>query len=130
LFRGARRLLRRIAPSDGSELAHGRNSEGILSIQEAGQRRTLRYCARGLQPTFPGSTFGGADTSKALRCTLDSFAWTVAMNNSEELFTLAKKLEDAASAADAANIKVPLDALVEAANEMKQSFSGSWLGYH
>jgi predicted nucleotide-binding protein len=52
------------------------------------------------------------------------------MNSSEELFALVKKLEDAASAADAANIKGPLDALVEAADEMKQSFSGSWLGYH
>ena len=48
----------------------------------------------------------------------------------EELFELAKRLNDAAASNDAEEIAQPLDALDKAANEVKRSFSGSWLGYH
>lgn len=48
----------------------------------------------------------------------------------EELFDLAKRLESAAEAGQTSKISTPLDALVDAANEIKRSFSGSWLGYH
>jgi hypothetical protein len=48
----------------------------------------------------------------------------------EELFELAKKLDEAAGAIESENIARPLDALEKAANEVNRSFSGSWLGYH
>jgi predicted nucleotide-binding protein len=48
----------------------------------------------------------------------------------EELFKLARMLDDAANAGDADNIVEPLSALENAANQVKRSFSGSWLGYH
>ncbi len=48
----------------------------------------------------------------------------------EELFGLAKKLDEAASTIESNNIAQPMNALEEAANEVKRSFSGSWLGYH
>jgi hypothetical protein len=48
----------------------------------------------------------------------------------EELFKLARMLNDAANAGDADNIVEPLSALENAANQVKRSFSGSWLGYH
>lgn len=48
----------------------------------------------------------------------------------EELFGLANKLDEAASSGESDNITQPTGALEEAANEVKRSFSGSWLGYH
>jgi hypothetical protein len=48
----------------------------------------------------------------------------------EELFKVAGMLDDAANAGDADNIVQPLSALENAANQVKRSFSGSWLGYH
>jgi predicted nucleotide-binding protein len=48
----------------------------------------------------------------------------------EELFELAKRLNQAASVADSIGVTQPLEALENAANEVKRSFSGSWLGYH
>ncbi|WP_330084341.1 TIR domain-containing protein [Methylocystis iwaonis] len=52
------------------------------------------------------------------------------MNSSEELFEIAKILEEAAAASNVEDVSGPLHALSEAANEAKRSFSGSWLGYH
>jgi len=52
------------------------------------------------------------------------------MKSFEELFEMAKILEDAAEAGAAENISSPLNSLADAANEVKRSFSGSWLGYH
>jgi hypothetical protein len=48
----------------------------------------------------------------------------------EELFEVAKKLNDAAATEDAEKVTLPLDALDKAANQLKRSFFGSWLGYH
>lgn len=48
----------------------------------------------------------------------------------EELFETAKTLEAAAEAGVAENVSSPLTSLADAANEIKRSFSGSWLGYH
>jgi hypothetical protein len=48
----------------------------------------------------------------------------------EELFELAKRLSGAAASGDAEAITLPLEALNKSANEVKRSFSGSWLGYH
>jgi predicted nucleotide-binding protein len=48
----------------------------------------------------------------------------------EELFKFAGMLDDAANAGDADNIVQPLSALEDAANQVKRSFSGSWLGHH
>jgi predicted nucleotide-binding protein len=48
----------------------------------------------------------------------------------EELFEIAKKLNRAFSDAELADVTSPLDALEDAANQVKRSFSGSWLGYH
>ncbi len=48
----------------------------------------------------------------------------------EELFGLAKTLREAAVPVDADDIALPLDALENAVNQVKRSFSGSWLGYH
>ena len=48
----------------------------------------------------------------------------------EELFETAKTLEAAAEAGAAENASSPLTSLADAANEIKRSFSGSWLGYH
>ncbi len=47
----------------------------------------------------------------------------------EELFELAKRLAEAASAMESDDITQPLDALENAANEVARSFSGSWLGW-
>lgn len=52
------------------------------------------------------------------------------MQSYEELFDIAKKLNAVGAAADRANIREPLNALQKAADELKRSFSGSWLGYH
>jgi predicted nucleotide-binding protein len=52
------------------------------------------------------------------------------MKSFEELFEVAKTLEAAASTGSAAEVSTPLDALAKAAEEVKRSFSGSWLGYH
>jgi len=52
------------------------------------------------------------------------------MKSFEELFAIAKKLEAATAAGDAATISVPLKSLGDAAEQFGQSFSGSWLGYH
>ncbi|MEA2872159.1 MAG: hypothetical protein QOH67_2135 [Hyphomicrobiales bacterium] len=48
----------------------------------------------------------------------------------EELFEIARKLNEAGSAGDVNLIAKPLEVLDEAASEAKRSFSGSWLGYH
>ncbi len=48
----------------------------------------------------------------------------------EELFELATKLSNAALAIEKAEISKPLEALGGAAEKLKRSFSGSWLGYH
>jgi predicted nucleotide-binding protein len=48
----------------------------------------------------------------------------------DELFAVAKKLKDAVGAEGSDDICQPLSALEEAANQVKRSFSGSWLGYH
>ncbi len=48
----------------------------------------------------------------------------------EELFKFARMLDDAANAGDADNIVQPLSALENAANQVKRSSSGSWLGHH
>jgi hypothetical protein len=42
----------------------------------------------------------------------------------------AKRLSAAGAAADSESVATPVRALGDAANEMKRSFSGSWLGYH
>jgi predicted nucleotide-binding protein len=52
------------------------------------------------------------------------------MQTYEELFALAKRLNEAADAKQSGEISEPLQALEKAANEVKRSFSGSWLGYH
>lgn len=48
----------------------------------------------------------------------------------EELFDVARKLEAAAELEDREEISASLKALTNAANDVKKSFSGSWLGYH
>ena len=48
----------------------------------------------------------------------------------EELFGLAKKLDEAASTIESDNIAQSMNTLEEAVIEVKRSFSGSWLGYH
>lgn len=52
------------------------------------------------------------------------------MDTFEELFDLAKKLEAAAQSGDEREVSSPLAALQESAGKLKNSFSGSWLGYH
>jgi hypothetical protein len=48
----------------------------------------------------------------------------------EELFEIAKILETSAEAGAAADVSAPLANLARAADEVKLSSSGSWLGYH
>jgi len=48
----------------------------------------------------------------------------------EELFDIAKKLQAAAEVGEAKDISAPLKSLGDAAEQVKESFSGSWLGYH
>jgi hypothetical protein len=48
----------------------------------------------------------------------------------EELTNAAKRLSAAAAAATTESVAPPLRAVADAADEMKRSFSGSWLGYH
>ena len=48
----------------------------------------------------------------------------------EELDATAEKLRAAGARGDADNIAPPLRALGDAADQIKRSFSGSWLGYH
>lgn len=48
----------------------------------------------------------------------------------EELFGLAEKLENAASAVDGEEVSAPISALAEAAEKVGRSFSASWQGYH
>jgi predicted nucleotide-binding protein len=48
----------------------------------------------------------------------------------EELINAAKRLTAAGAAADTQSVAPPLRAVADAADEMKRSFSGSWLGYH
>jgi predicted nucleotide-binding protein len=48
----------------------------------------------------------------------------------EELFEIARELEAAAAFGSGTDVIEPMDALERAANEIKRSFSGSWLGYH
>ena len=52
------------------------------------------------------------------------------MQPHEELFAVAKRLNEAAGPEDLDEIAQPLAALEKAANQVKRSFSGSWLGYH
>ena len=52
------------------------------------------------------------------------------MKSFEELFEIAKTLEAAAATGSAVTVSSPLDKLAKAAEELKRSFSGSWLGYH
>jgi predicted nucleotide-binding protein len=52
------------------------------------------------------------------------------MQPNEELFEIAKKLDIIAAAGDGANVTQPLNALETAVNQIRRSFSGSWLGYH
>ena len=52
------------------------------------------------------------------------------MQSEEELFSLAAKLSDAIRPAGQDDVLRPLEALEKAANQIKRSFSGSWLGYH
>ena len=52
------------------------------------------------------------------------------MESFEELFEIAKKLRAAVAIGDAKGISAPLKSLGDAAEQIKQSFSGSWLGYH
>jgi predicted nucleotide-binding protein len=52
------------------------------------------------------------------------------VNSPEELFEIAKRLEETAAAYDVENVSAPLQALVDAADELERSFCGSWLGYH
>jgi predicted nucleotide-binding protein len=47
-----------------------------------------------------------------------------------ELFGLAKQCEAAAANANTDDIEQPLKALEDAADQVGQAFSGSWLGYH
>jgi predicted nucleotide-binding protein len=53
-----------------------------------------------------------------------------AMESYEELFSLAKRLSAAAAAGEADDIAGPLNAIDKAVDQVKRSFSGSWLGYH
>jgi predicted nucleotide-binding protein len=48
----------------------------------------------------------------------------------EDLFRLAEQLEAAAATANTEDIEQPLKALQDAAYQVGQAFSGSWLGYH
>lgn len=52
------------------------------------------------------------------------------MTPSDELFDLARKLESAYKAGELPEIIRLLDAIEAASNEVRRSFSGSWLGYH
>jgi predicted nucleotide-binding protein len=52
------------------------------------------------------------------------------MKSFEELFEIAKKLQAAVATGDAESISAPLKSLGDAAEQVRQSFSGSWLGYH
>lgn len=52
------------------------------------------------------------------------------METFEELFDLARKLEAAAQSGDESEVSSPVAALKESAGKVKNSFSGSWLGYH
>jgi predicted nucleotide-binding protein len=52
------------------------------------------------------------------------------MQADEELFGIATRLNNVAGAAILNNVVRPLEALEEAGNQIKRSFSGSWLGYH
>ncbi len=52
------------------------------------------------------------------------------MSNIEELFSLAKKLNEVASKSEIQDVSQPLDELEAAVSQVQKSFSGSWLGYH
>lgn len=52
------------------------------------------------------------------------------MESHEELFSLAKRLEAAATPSETEEFAKPLNALNEAARRVERAFSGSWLGYH
>ena len=52
------------------------------------------------------------------------------MKAHEELFDLARRLSDAASAGESDDVSKPLNALEVAAKQVARAFSGSWLGYH
>jgi hypothetical protein len=52
------------------------------------------------------------------------------MTVADELFELTAKLNKAASPIEKVEVSKPLDALSAAAEKLKRSFSGSWLGYH
>jgi predicted nucleotide-binding protein len=52
------------------------------------------------------------------------------MKSFKELFEIAKKLQAAAEIGEANDISAPLKSLGDAAEQVKESFSGSWLGYH
>jgi predicted nucleotide-binding protein len=51
------------------------------------------------------------------------------MKDYEELFEIAKRLNEASASGDAQEIAQPLGALKTSADKLKRSFSGSWLGY-
>ena len=52
------------------------------------------------------------------------------MDSHQELFNLSQALSEAGAFGDASGVAEPIDAVVEAAQEAKRAFSGSWLGYH
>lgn len=52
------------------------------------------------------------------------------MTAAEELFALAKRLTNAGAQGDAHKAADPLQRLIDAAEYVQRSFSGSWLGYH
>lgn len=52
------------------------------------------------------------------------------MSSSRELFEIAEQLNAAASSGNDPEIQEPLDALYNSAEQVGNSFSGSWLGYH
>jgi hypothetical protein len=52
------------------------------------------------------------------------------MKSFEELFEIAKRLQAAAETGEGGTISAPVKSLSDAAEDVGQSFSGSWLGYH
>jgi hypothetical protein len=48
----------------------------------------------------------------------------------EELHAIANQLANAAAAGDTDSITIPLRKLGDATEQIRKSFSGSWLGYH
>ena len=59
-----------------------------------------------------------------------SSKWEYMLKSYEELFAIATRLKEAASAGEVEAITKPVEALEQAARKIGRSFSGSWLGYH